>query len=244
MLSGPVYITPTELLTRAPLGSIPRSDIPGPQFRGRVGPVTHLGASTGILTVGGYPIDADSVIIKVVAPGDIDIARFAISVDAGVSFDDPVLSLGNQLANSRWDYEIGVTGMIISALNGAGSPSSYLLNDTWTLTSAASAMLLQVCGALSDLFRKWAQNTSQKIDDIDEADRTMLCQLGRHWLCAGRGNVPEDWQRLAKLAEKRFELESKGDLHLNSRPDPDGFVFPDYQVNRPPFRSGIIGLMH
>lgn len=237
----PTFITPTQLLTLAPLGQIPRADIPGPQFRGRVGVVTHTGASTGVLTVGGFPVDATPVVIKVVVPGDLGTsdgagALFAISTDGGLTFDDPVLSLGNAQANNRWDYEIGITGMVISALNGSGTPNSYLLNDTWTLTSTASPMLLQVCTALSDLFRKWAFNTAQKIDEIDEADRTMLAQLGRHWLVAGRGNVPEDWQRLAKLAEKRFELESKGDLNLNSTPDPNGFVFPDYEQARAPYR--------
>lgn len=242
-MATPILITPTQLLTLAPLGAIPRADIPGPQFRGRVGAVTHSGASTGLLTVGGFSVDVTPVVVKVVTPGDIGVAEFAISTDAGVSFDDPVLTTGNNMANLRWDYEIGITGLQIEALNGGGTPNSFLVNDTWLLNSTASPMLLQCCAALSALFLKWAMNTSQKIDEIDEADRTMLAQLGRHWLVAGRGNVPEDWQRLAKIAEKRFEMESKGDLNLNSTPDPNGFVFGDYEQVRPAFRTGL-GLFH
>jgi hypothetical protein len=50
------YLTPNELFSRAPLGVIPRADVPGKQA-GKIGTVTHTGVSTGVLRVFGYVID-------------------------------------------------------------------------------------------------------------------------------------------------------------------------------------------
>lgn len=228
MLSGPVYITPTELLTRAPLGSIPRSDVPGP-FKGTIGPVARVATGTGSITLGGFVIDAYPLVLRVVTPGGIDVMEMATSLDGGVTFADPVLSQGNQLANSRWDYAIGISGIVLSATAG-----NYLAGDTWTASTTASRKLMQVCGALSDLFRKWAMDTGQVITDIDEADRTLLCQLGRVWLTSDRGDIPEHWMKLAETAEKYFRLEALGDIKLNSTPNVDAFVFPMVMVPRRP----------
>lgn len=231
MLSGPVYITPTELLTRAPLGSITRAEVPGP-FKGRIGPVSFAGTSTGTITLGGYVIDAYPVVLRIVVPGDLGTMQLAISLDGGATFDDPLLSRGNQVTdNTIWRDDIGITGLVFTASSGA-----YVSGDTWTCTTTASPKLLSVCGALSDLYRKWAQNTGQKIDDIDEADRTMLCQLGRVWLTSDRGEIPEQWVKLAATAEKYFRLESLGDIRQNSVPDPDSFVYPDFEQARPAYR--------
>lgn len=240
MLAGPVFLTPNDLFERAPLGAIPRADVPGKQA-GRIGPVVHTGLSTGSLRVLGYVIDAYPSIVQVVTPGDIGTAEFVISTDGGTTFSDPLLSDPNAFGNQRWDYEVGITGIQIQAVNGSGSPSSFLAGDSWTFTTTASAYLLKLCGALSDLFRKWAENTGQTIEQIDEADLTMLCHLGRHWLTSDRGTVPEDWRRLAMRAEERFKLESTGDIRLNSIPDPDGFVFPDFEHARRAFRFEIPG---
>lgn len=232
MLSGPTYITPTELLTRAPLGSIPRSEVPGP-FKGRIGAVTHTGTSAGIITLGGYVIDAYPVVVMIATPGDLDTMEIVVSLDGGVSFDDPVLSQGNQVTdNTRWEYTIGITGLVMLASSG-----NYVAGDTWAATTTASSKLVQVCGALSDLYRKWGENTGQKIDDIDEADRTLLCQLGRVWLTSDRGDIPENWVKLASTAEKYFRLESLGDIKQNTTPDSDAFVFPDIMRPRPPYRG-------
>lgn len=244
-LSGPVYFTPTELLTRAPLGAIPRSEIPGPMFTGKRGPVVPTGASTGRLIVGGYPIDVYDVIIRVAVGGDIGTAQFEVSIDGGTTYGDPYLTSTNNYQNipakASWQTEITYTGLNIRAENGSGTPNSFLAGDTWTLTTTASEKLLQVCGVLSDWCRKWYQNTGQPVTDIDEASREMWCWLGRWLLCAGRGDVPEDWKRLAELAEKTFKLESTGDIHQNSTPDPDGFVFPQYERARGSFRFNYPG---
>lgn len=233
MITGPVFISPTELLTRAPLGSIPRSDVPGP-FKGRIGAVTHPGTSTGTIRLSGYVIDAYEVVVQVAVSGDLGTAEFEISLDGGTTFDDPVLSDPNGQLNTRWDYEIGITGLLLSASNGT-SPS-FLAGDTWSCTTTASPKLLQVCGALSDFIRKWLENTGQSITDIDEADRTHLCQVGRVWLVSDRGEVPAHWLALYKEARTYFHLESKGDLRANVVPNQDSFVFADYERARGPFR--------
>jgi hypothetical protein len=233
MLSGPVYITPTELLTRAPLGAIPRSDVPGP-FKGKITAVSHLGTSTGQLRLGGSPIDAYDVVVNVVVGGDLGTAEFGVSLDGGVTFDDPILSDPNGQLNTRWDYAVGITGLVLSASNGT-SPS-FVAGDTWSCTTTASPKLLQVCGALSDFIRKWLENTGQSIADIDEADRTHLCHVGRVWLCSDRGEVPAHWLALYKEARTYFHLESKGDLRANVVPNQDSFVFADYERARGPFR--------
>lgn len=247
MLAGPVYITPTELLSRAPLGSISRAEIPGPQFRGRIGAVAFAGTSTGSLYVGGYPIDAYPVVVRVAAGGDVGVAQIEVSLDGGTTYDDPVLTIPNTadpIPTSltagqmvRWSHEVGITGITLLAANGSGTPNSFIAGDTWAFTTTASPKLLQVCGQLSDLFRKWAENTSQKITDIDEADRTFLAHIGRVWLTSDRGDIPEHWIWLYKEAREHFSLESRGDIRLNSQPDGgDSFVFPDYERARPPFR--------
>lgn len=238
MLSGPVYITPHELLTRAPLGAIPRSDIPGYAFRGKVGVVSHSGTSTGSIRVDGFPIDAYPAVIQVDAPGDLGVASFAISLDGGVTFDDPLLSVPNAVNNIRWDQEIGITGMVLHAFDGAGSPTSFVAGDTWTLTSTASPKLLQVCGALSDYFRKWADNVGKPLTDIDEADLTMLAQLGRVWLCGDRGEIPKSWWEHYREAREHFRLEATGDIRLNAQPPgiEDALVFSDVEQARPAYR--------
>lgn len=233
MIAGPVFITPTELLTRAPLGAIPRSDIPGP-FKGKVGPILFVGTSTGQLRLGGYVIDAYDVVIRVAVGGDLGTAEFEVSLDGGVSYADPVLSEPNSSLNTRWDYEIGITGLVLSATN-ATSPS-FTAGDTWSCTTTASPKLLQVCGALSDFIRKWLENTGQSITDIDEADRTHLCHVGRVWLCSDRGEVPAHWLALYKEARGYFRMESMGDLRANVVPNQDSFVFADYERARGPFR--------
>lgn len=243
MIDRTPYFTPNDLFERAPLGAIPRADVPGKQA-GKVGEVTHVGASTGLLRVGGFVIDAYPSIVEVVTAGDIGVAEFIVSTDGGATFTDPILTDPNALVNQRWDYEIGITGIQLQALNGSGTPASFLLGDTWTFTTTAPKYLLDLCIALSALFRKWACNTGQPVNAIDDADKTMLCHLGRHWLTSDRGNVPEDWRRLAKLAEERFKLESLGDIGLNSDPDPNGFVFPDYERTRPPYRAGVLTWFH
>lgn len=230
MLSGPVYITPTELLTRAPLGSIPRADVPGP-FRGRIGAVTHMGTSTGTVTLSGFVIDAYQLVLRVVTVGDLGVMQLAISLDGGATYDDPLLSTPNQEINTIWRDEIGITGIMLTATSG-----TYHLGDTWTATTTASPKLVQVCGALSDLYRKWAHNTGQPVTDIDEADRTMLCQLGRVWVTSDRGDIPEPWLKLATTAERYFRLESLGDIRQNSTPDPDSFVYPNIEQARPAYK--------
>lgn len=239
-MAGPVYLTPTELLTRAPLGSISRAEIPGPEFAGKVGMVTHAGASTGTLRVQGFPIDAQAFVARVKTAGDLGVAEFEISTDGGVTFADAILTEANSYGSTpdatRWTYAIPITGVLLIATNGSGSPNSFLAGDSWTWTTTASPRLLQLCQVLSDYFRKWALNTAQSIDSIDEADKDMLCEYGRWKLVAGRGEVPEDWKRLAENAYKHFRMESLGDIHLNSTPDPDGFTFPTYEQARDPFR--------
>jgi hypothetical protein len=239
-------MSPRELLLRAPLGSIPRSEVPGPQFKGKIGPVVFTGTSTGTLTIGGFPIDVYPVVVKVVVGGDVGVAQLAVSLDGGATYDDPILTTPNAQdpdPNSpkfsqmtRWTGEIGITGITLLAINGSGTPNSFVAGDTWSFTTTASPKLLTVCARLSDFFRKWAENSAQKITDIDEADRTFLAHIGRVWLCSDRGDIPEHWMWLYKEAREHFSLESKGDIHLNSFPDPDSFVFPDMERSRGPFR--------
>lgn len=241
MLSGPVYLTPTELLTRAPLGSIPRADVPGP-FKGKVGTVTKTGASTGTIVIAGYPIDAYPVVIRVAVSGELGTAQLEISTNAGVDYSDPVLTDPNASLNTRWDHEIGITGLVISATNGTAP--SFVLGNTWMCTTTASEKLVMLCGSLSDYFRKWAENTGQPVTDIDGADRDMLCHIGRMMLVSDRGDVPDYWRELDKRAREHFKLEALGDLKLNSVPDPDGFVFPDYETARAPYRNCLLARMH
>ena len=240
MIDRTPYFTPNELFERAPLGVIPRADLPGKQA-GKIGPVVHGGASTGTLRALGYVIDTYPSIVEVVTPGDIGVAEIIVSTDAGATFSDPILTDPNALANERWDYEVGITGIQLQALNGSGSPTSFLMGDTWTFTTTGPKYLLDLCIALSALFRKWACNTGQPVNVIDDADKTMLCHLGRHWLTSDRGSVPPAWVELGKSAMAYFKLESLGDIGLNSEPDPNNHVFADYERVRPPFRSGIVG---
>ena len=232
------YFTPNELFERAPLGAIPRADVPGKQA-GNIRTVTRSVAGTGRLGFISYCIDEYPTTIEVVTPGDIGTAEFIISTDGTASFTDPILSDPNALQNQRWDYEIGITGIQLQAF-----PGNFLVGDTWSFTTSAPRYLLDLCVALSALFRKWACNTGQPVDAIDDADKTMLCHIGRHWLTSDRGDVPPAWVELAKSAMAYFKLESLGDIGLNSDPDPNNHVFADYERFRPPFRAGIVSRFH
>ena len=236
MLSGPVYLTPKDMLQRAPLGSIPRADIPGPQYCGVIGPVTHSGISPGVIKVTGFPVDVTPLVAKCSKLGDLGVAEFVFSTDGGLTFGDPVVSQPNELANSRWDYEVTWTGLIVSVYppDPLVSPG-FLLNDTWAVTTTASPRLLQICGSLSDYFRKWSQNTGQVITAIDESDLDMLSEWGRWKLVAGRGDVPPDWKEMAENAMKHFKLVAIGDIKLNSQPDSDEFTFGNYETPSRPF---------
>lgn len=232
------YLTPNELFSRAPLGVIPRADVPGKQA-GKIGPVTRAVTGTGSLGFISYCIDAYPTTIEVVTPGDIGVAEFIITTDGGTTFSDPILSDPNALQNQRWDYEIGITGIQLQAL-----PGNFLAGDMWSFTTTRPKYLDDLCAALSALFRKWACNTGQPINVIDDADKTLLAHLGRHWLTSDRGNVPPVWIELGKTALAYFKLESLGDIGLNSDPDPNNFVFPDYERVRPPYRAGILDRFH
>jgi hypothetical protein len=240
-MASSISFTPHELLTRAPLGAFSRAEIPGKEFRGKIGTVTKTGASTGLIRVYGYPIDAYPVVLRVKTGGNLDAAELEISINGGTDFDDAVLMDVNAFAQNdptpqRWQYEIGITGILLDARNGAASPS-FILDDTWTFTTTASPKLEQICRVISAYWFKWAENTAQNITDADEADRNMMAEYGRWMLVAGRGNVPPDWKEMADNARKHFKLESLGDLQLNSAPDGgDDFVFPDYERARPPFK--------
>lgn len=239
-MANAIAFTPTELLTRAPLGAISRAEIPGREFKGKIGTVTKTGMSTGSIVVGGYPIDVYPVVLRVKTGGDLDVAELEISTNGGTDYDDAVLMDANAYAEltsiPRWTYEIGITGVTLVAKNGT-SPNSFILGDTWTFTTTASEKIKQICRVISAYWFKWAENTAQTITDADEADRNMMAEYGRWMLVAGRGEVPADWKEMADNARKHFRLESLGDLKLNSQPDGgDNFVFPDYERARPAFR--------
>lgn len=240
--SGPTYITPDQVFTLAPLGVIPRADVPG-KLAGRIGAVTHVGMSTGTLNVLGYVIDAYPTTIEVVTPGDIGVAQFAFSTDNAVTFSDPVLSDGNQFQNLRWDYEIGITGIQIQAFNGSGTPTSFLMGDTWTLRSTASPLVASLCVAVSEHYRKYMGDVSQAlgittgttITDVNQSDLLTMAEWVRYKLTAGRGDVPKTWIDMGKRAEEIWKITALGDLRANVVPDVDTFLFPETMRPRPAY---------
>lgn len=247
MAAGPAFFTPNEMFTRAPLGAISRAEVPGPQFKGRIGVVTHSAGSTGGFVVGGYPIDVYPIVVRVAVAGDLGVAQIEVSTDAGVTYGDPVLTEGqryNVPGAPTWNYEIGITGVTLQLTNGSGTPNSFLAGDTWSFTTTASDKLLQICAEVSDLWRKWAQDTAQTITTPDAADLRFMANIARVHAVSDRGDVPDTWWKLYDEAMRHFDLEAKGDIKLNSVPDPDGFVFPDYERARCPWRVPLINLMH
>jgi len=235
------FLTPTKVLYLAPLGAIPRAEIPGPQGCGTIGAVTHSGMSTGMIQVGGCPVDVEQVILRVKTGGDLGVAELEISTDNGMNFGDALLMEANAYAQdpllSRWTNEIGGTGIVIVATNGVGTPNSFIAGDTWTFTTTASPLILQHIASAEAIWLKWAMNTGQKIDFIDAGDQQFIAEIVRVKLVAGRGKVEPDWWTLYHEAMKHFKCESTGDIRLNSTPDPDAFVFPDRERTRPPFSS-------
>lgn len=247
MLPGPVYITPDELFRRAPLGQIQRAEIPGPQLCGTISNVTHSGASTGTVLFSGFPIDVYGITMTCVRAGDLGTAQFKFATMVS-EFDSSVItrttnaldSLPNAMDQqgtlNTWQSEINITGVIVKLLDGVGTPNSFLLNDTWAVTTTASELALEVCSEISAWLRKYLQNTGIKIDNLDPADRRQGCEAGRVILCSGRGEVPKIWLDRYEDAKKHLLAEAVGDLKLNSDPDPDDFGFPDYEQDRGAFR--------
>lgn len=236
VITDPTYITPTELLTRAPLGAITRAEIPGPGQCGTLSALVAPLGAIGSIKLGGYPIDARNFVLEVVETGDLGAAVFRFSDDGGTTWQNPVQTVPNEYQNSRFDYELPLQGVQIQAFNGVTSPA-FVAGQQWTWITTASPLLLAVCDEISALFRKWAYNQGRPITDIDAADRAHICYLGRVRLVSGRGTVPDEWRFLYAEAQKLMRAEADGDARLNSSPDPDGFVFPDYERNRPAFRG-------
>lgn len=247
MLAGPVFLVPDELFRRAPLGQIQRAEIPGPQLCGTVGSATHSGASTGIVSFQGFPIDAYTITMTCVAAGDLGVAKFKFTTTF-LEYDgstttrttDALATLPNAMdqqgALNAWLYEVNITGVFVQLQNGSGTPNSFALNDTWSVTTTASEMAKEVCAEVSDWARKYLENAGQKLTDLDTTDRRQMCEAGRVIMCSGRGEVPKIWLDRYEDARKHFLAEAEGDLRLNAKPDPDGFVFPDYERARPAFR--------
>jgi hypothetical protein len=233
------FLTPTGLFQYAPLGAIPKADVPG-RRAGTIGTVTHTGASPATVTITGWPVDVVQFKAKVTTACDIGTAKIAFSTDNGATYGVPIQTelvpvLGNAGAFS-WSYEIGDTGLIFTAAPGTGT--DFILNDTWACTTTASPWIMTVCAAADAYHAKWRKNTIQAtVTAIDEADKLMLYEWVRWKLAAGRGDVPEDWTKAAETAIKHFKMESDGDLPLNTTPDPDSFVFPDIQQPRPAWKN-------
>lgn len=228
------FLTPSGLFKYAPLGAIPKADVPG-RRAGTIGTVTHSGASPATVTITGWPVDAIQFVAKVTTGGDIGTAKIAFSSDNGVTFGIPVLTEINPLL-SGWTYEFEDTGIVFTAFPGTGA--DFILNDTWACTTTASPWILNVCAAADAYHAKWRKNTIQEtVTAIDEADKLMLYEWVRWKLAAGRGDIPADWTKAAEVAVKHFKMESDGDLPLNTTPDPDSFVFPDIIHPRPPWQN-------
>lgn len=247
MQAGPPFIVPDELFRRAQLGQIARAEIPGPQLCGTIGATTHPGASTGVVSFQGFPIDAYAITMTCVLAGDLGVAKFKfmttfLEYDGSTTtrITDALLSQPDTFDQdgiySIWKYEINITGVFVRLQNGIGTPSSFLLNDTWSVTTTASEMAKEVCVEVSDWARKYLENTGQNLTDLDTTDRRQMCEAGRVIMCSGRGEVPKIWIDRYEDARKHFLAEAKGDLLLNAKPDPDGFTFPTYERARPAFR--------
>lgn len=228
------FLTPSGVFEYAPLGAIPKADIPG-RRAGVIGPIAFAGASLATVTITGWPVDAIQFVAKVTTAGDIGTARIAFSSDGGATFGIPVLTELNPLLNG-WAYEFGDTGLVFTAYPATGT--DFALGDTWSCTTTASPWIVNVCAAADAYHAKWRKNTIQAtVTAIDEADKLMLYEWVRWKLAAGRGDVPEDWAKAADIAVKHFKMESDGDLPLNTTPDPDAYVFPDITHPRPPWQN-------
>jgi hypothetical protein len=94
--------------------------------------VHQLGTSTGQITPSGNA-ESHSYIVRIDVSGDVGSARYSIQADGGEWRSFGVL---------QRSQNVGFGSMQLSAVNGSGSPNSFVAGDTFAFTSPGSPELV------------------------------------------------------------------------------------------------------
>lgn len=103
-------------------------------------PVSHTGAGTGSLTLGGSPSGNHQILVTITSTGASGVASWEYSIDGA-----PAVSAGNASSLSN----IGGTGVNVTLTNGA-SGTSFVENDTYLFSVPGSWITTQGSDVESD----------------------------------------------------------------------------------------------
>ena len=132
------YCTPTKFWqTKMPSAVRPEDFEPG-----EVSPVTHTGTGTGtMVVVRAYPKDAYTFSARITVQGELGAAKFVFTLDGTTwSYEQLVPADGAFAAFGFGALRLADVG--IGLLFAAGTPPSFRVSDTYSLTTTASPAIL------------------------------------------------------------------------------------------------------
>lgn len=110
---------------------------------------TLTGTSSGTITVSELPRDAYGIRLKITLAGQVGVARFVCSSDAGVTYlSTEFLTSENPI--DIFDSQGRKTGLLVKFTNHATINPSFILNDYWALTTTASPNIIQKLKTISE----------------------------------------------------------------------------------------------
>ncbi len=106
-----------------------------PAVPGTIGEVTAIKTGTGTMTAEGEPSNEFNIIVEIQNPGELNIATFSYSLNAGETFSEEITV---PLAGK---YEVPGTGVSLNFTVPAGQ--GFATGDKFSFTTAAPAMNIQ-----------------------------------------------------------------------------------------------------
>lgn len=101
---------------------------------GTLGNVTKIGTGNGSCTVDGSPYNTFGIAIRITGTGGLNTATFQYSIDGGATYSDDLTMSVNGV------FAIPDTGVTLTFAKGEPAEKSFVVGDTYTLTTTAPAM--------------------------------------------------------------------------------------------------------
>ena len=212
---------------------------------GTISAPTLTGTSQGSISLSSLPRDDYSIRVKISLAGQVGVAKFLCSSDAGVTYF-PTEFLTSTDPSDILDSDGRKTGLLIVFANHATVNPSFILNDYWAITTTGSP----------DLKRK-VITVSQDIDSIighnEEHGRYRLplkswpyslteacCNIAARSLLEKRGydfkGRDELYDKRAKRAETWLSDIAKFKIHPNIVDQGQAVYTPDIRLGPDKFR--------
>lgn len=170
---------------------------------GEVGAVTQSGASTGKLRVSGLPTDAFSVLVEIMAQGNLGAATFRDSLDGGTTWGL------TKTVPADGVYVLPETGLTLAFV--AGLTPHFLLGEVYSFTTVESSQAALLARAVSGrMARKLRVRGTLPVNQWGDDVKLCCAQLWAYeMLCAGGFDATSKYDAEV-LARKKAAEE---DLH-------------------------------